>query len=280
MGCSISHNQVAQSTTASNNQKKSLADSISSDRKDLSTSSLFSFGIFPVLTEGVEANKIRSNPVEPPSACIGSTNNVLTADVTINARNNKPSSPKVEPQFGPVSGHESNTSSAPTTIVLEDFDVEHGPVDEGLEGEGIYKRIRPIGRGVSSTVYLAINCKSLQYVAIKDLESDAFVSEEIGALYLCRAHPCLVHVKDVYLRTPTTWSIVTEYVDGTSWGRSFSPECMSAGPREPYSVGVFLRILRDVLRGLQFLHNVAKVAHMDIKPENVMVLSKPTSATD
>eukprot|EP00759_Apiculatamorpha_spiralis_P030063 PhF_6_TR31859/c0_g3_i1/m.47254 len=27
--------------------------------------------------------------------------------------------------------------------------------------EEIYKRIRPIGRGVSSTVYLAINCKSL-----------------------------------------------------------------------------------------------------------------------
>eukprot|EP00759_Apiculatamorpha_spiralis_P030065 PhF_6_TR31859/c0_g3_i3/m.47256 len=50
------------------------------------------------------------------------------------------------------------TNAEVISLASEQRKPSHQPGDAEEE---IYKRIRPIGRGVSSTVYLAINCKSL-----------------------------------------------------------------------------------------------------------------------
>eukprot|EP00759_Apiculatamorpha_spiralis_P011518 PhF_6_TR18902/c0_g1_i7/m.27578 len=127
---------------------------------------------------------------------------------------------------------------------------------------------------------------------------------EIQSLKSCRGHPCLVQYIDSFshpnIGTPGDvvtrinmgmrdvsplqnnnsylW-IITEHIDGIPWGISKASQRPS-GPwcgthkSQDYVVNRTRGILRDLLMGLQFLHDVVGVAHMDIKAENIIVVTE------
>eukprot|EP00759_Apiculatamorpha_spiralis_P011520 PhF_6_TR18902/c0_g2_i2/m.27575 len=153
-----------------------------------------------------------------------------------------------------------------------------------------YVRMRPLGSGQSGVVYLGMSRKTRRYVAIKHLgkvrkDSAAFDIPEVKYLQMCYGHPCIVQLQDVITQHSITGTktssaawLVMEHVDGASWGSSVAaqrqgPWC-GTGKSQEYILNRTRGILRDLLMGLQFLHDVAGVAHMDIKAENIIVLSE------
>eukprot|EP00759_Apiculatamorpha_spiralis_P048269 PhF_6_TR43558/c1_g1_i1/m.66886/K08803/DAPK; death-associated protein kinase len=158
-----------------------------------------------------------------------------------------------------------------------------------------YARVRALGSGVFGVVYLATNRETGSLCSIKvtkalcgdllvstqtnescctDNPAGDVVSEipEYELLKRCQGHPCILELHEAFQSSTKVW-LVTEYVSGVTWGSSRART--GPLPNEPNTMKFLQRILWDLLRALQYLHDVVRIAHMDIKPENIMLLKEP-----
>ncbi len=147
---------------------------------------------------------------------------------------------------------------------------------ETIETLGKYEVKRTLGKGAMGTVYEGWDPIIARRVAIKTVRipdtHDDPETEEALARFRREAqaagrltHPNIVGVFD-YGETGDIAYIVMEYVDG--------PSVKSLVDRqERFGLPETLRIMTDLLNGLQFSH-ARGVVHRDIKPANIMLTSE------
>lgn len=140
-----------------------------------------------------------------------------------------------------------------------------------IEPEGVtwsrYELVREIGRGATSTVYLARDRTLGLLLALKVLHPDAGSGEE-GRQFFAEArvvaglrHPGVVAIYDL---DPDTRTLVMEYLPAGS----LRDRLMSARPAGLPAEQVFA-LARNLLATLAYVH-AAGVVHGDITPRNIL----------
>eukprot|EP00759_Apiculatamorpha_spiralis_P014333 PhF_6_TR21027/c0_g3_i5/m.30233/K08832/SRPK3, STK23; serine/threonine-protein kinase SRPK3 len=146
---------------------------------------------------------------------------------------------------------------------------------------------RRLGVGHFGTVYLAVNTKGTR-VAIKQIHAAKEKSDngsvEVDMLQRCLGHPCIVQLVTAVPKSLTHMKlqqqhtcIITEYIEGSHWGSSAFSQRQGSVPLTHKRLNHIRGILRDILLALHHLHDVVGIAHMDIKPENILVLNHTTT---
>jgi serine/threonine protein kinase len=146
---------------------------------------------------------------------------------------------------------------------------------ETIESLGKYEIKRTLGRGAMGIVYEGWDPIIARRVAIKTVKlpenADDPETEEALARFRREAqaagrltHPNIVGVFD-YGETDDLAYIVMEFVDGPPLKTLLDKE-------ERFALSDALRVMEDLLAGLQFSHERG-VVHRDIKPANVMLTS-------
>jgi serine/threonine protein kinase len=129
----------------------------------------------------------------------------------------------------------------------------------------------PLGAGGFGAVYEAVDARSGQHVALKELDdtsadSIARFKQEFRALTECH-HENLVSVKEL-IEQDGRWLIVMELVPGVDFLRHVRNADNDNGADAGFDEGRLRGALIGILRGLSALHGFG-IVHRDLKPSNV-----------
>lgn len=147
-----------------------------------------------------------------------------------------------------------------------------------LEGQtlGKYRILQALGRGGMAQVYRAYHPPLDRYVAIKVLRSDLAEQDEFLSRFRHEAyavsrlrHPAIVQVFDFDVQDDIYY-MVMELLEGDTL-RARLNQYRTKGERMP--LPEILRILKDVLGGLQYAHGEG-IIHRDLKPANIMLTQR------
>eukprot|EP01135_Chromosphaera_perkinsii_P011625 Nk52_evm8s2462 gene=Nk52_evmTU8s2462 len=137
-------------------------------------------------------------------------------------------------------------------------------VSEG-DPKSVYTNFKKIGQGASGTVYTAIDVRSGETVAIKQMQISQQPKKEliINEILVMREmkHYNIVNYLDSFLVDGELW-VAMEYLGGGSLTDVVTHNVMT----EPQIAAV----CRECLQALQFLH-VNGIIHRDIKSDNVLL---------
>ncbi|MDR1163240.1 MAG: protein kinase [Candidatus Accumulibacter sp.] len=147
---------------------------------------------------------------------------------------------------------------------------------------GKYEIARVIGRGTTSTVYLARDPASPNEVAIKVAMPEILKDPERGKLYTHLflneaslvgklSHPYIVQIYNAVVSGPTYY-IVMEYVPGGT----LQEYCV---PWKLPSIENVVEIIFKCTRALDFAFRIG-ITHRDIKPANILVSSMTLESVD
>ncbi len=139
---------------------------------------------------------------------------------------------------------------------------------------GKYDIKKPLGKGATGTVYLAVDTFSGSEVALKVIEPEVFRDPEFGAVYRSQflneaslagklAHPHIVAILDAVVREDSGY-IAMECVTGGDLTRHVSPKSQLA-------VADVLQIGFKCCGALEYAFREG-IVHRDIKPANIMVV--------
>ncbi|HEX7333055.1 MAG TPA: bifunctional serine/threonine-protein kinase/formylglycine-generating enzyme family protein [Pyrinomonadaceae bacterium] len=137
---------------------------------------------------------------------------------------------------------------------------------------GNYKLVRELGRGLIARVYLASHNIINNYAAIKVFKKSAVSidGEEMWrrdpSLLSRLNHDNIVRFYDAGVTEDNVPYVVMEYVHGTKIDSYCNKERLSVLDR--------LILFRQLCEVLRYIHD-NKIAHLDLKPSNILVTSSP-----
>jgi eukaryotic-like serine/threonine-protein kinase len=157
------------------------------------------------------------------------------------------------------------------------------PSVPGATTLGKYRLIAELGHGGMAEVYLAVSGGPAGFnklVVIKQIRPQLAEDPEFLGMFLDEArlaarlsHPNVVQTNEVG-QDGQRYFIAMEYLEGQPWNRILH----RVGRSGPVPLGVQLRVLIDVLAGLQHAHELTdydgtplRVVHRDVTPHNVFV---------
>ncbi len=146
------------------------------------------------------------------------------------------------------------------------------PETSGSRSFGKYKVVKELGRGAMGVVYQCFDPDFERTVAIKIL-SPELLSHDTTGEYRQRfknemkaagrlSHPNVINVYDAGEQDGVPY-FVMEYVDGIEL-----KQALDSGER--FEVPRTLRIMRDILSGLKYIHEHG-ITHRDLKPANIFI---------
>ena len=144
-----------------------------------------------------------------------------------------------------------------------------------LQGQtlGKYRILEPLGRGGMAQVYRAYHPQLDRYVAVKILRSDLVEEEEFLTRFRREAqsvanlrHPNIVQIHDFDIQEDI-YFMVMELLEGNTLKAQLAER---RGSRTQLPWGEILRIMLDILAGLEYAHHDG-IIHRDIKPANIML---------
>ncbi|XP_076016034.1 triple functional domain protein [Genypterus blacodes] len=164
------------------------------------------------------------------------------------------------------------TSSASLRVLAVSHDGSRVSWKDNFESH--YTEVVELGRGRFSVVKRCDHHASKRTVAVKHVNKKLMrrdhVTQELNLLQRLQ-HPHLIGLIDTY-ETPSSYVLVLEMADQgrlldyiVSWGNLTEEKVAS--------------YLRDVLEALHYLHN-CRIAHLDIKPENLLVAHSSSGQPD
>jgi len=130
-----------------------------------------------------------------------------------------------------------------------------------------YVLIKQLGRGAHAKVMLALNTADNVLYAIKVTNSSVLVAEtavrrEIAVLKKLNHTNVLKLFEVIDDRTSDELYLVLEYAR--------SGPVFTRHNRLPVKEEVLLSYMTDIIQGLDYLHHAVGIAHMDLKPENLL----------
>ena len=138
-----------------------------------------------------------------------------------------------------------------------------------------YYMIKEIGKGASSTVYLSVDEKKDEVVALKSIPLSKIKKEDNGILKLQREitnlhklqHNNIVKIKN-QLNTKNNYYIVIEYCNGGTLGdyKRYYEQKLKTTLNELF----IQKIMRQVTDGLEYMHS-KNIVHRDIKLDNILL---------
>jgi serine/threonine protein kinase len=134
----------------------------------------------------------------------------------------------------------------------------------------VFAKIAPIGQGACGSVFVARKRNGQGVIALKKVKPNN--EAEVMALTMeirmmcCTRHPNLIKCYETYNWAGHMW-ISMEYMDGGSLADALGN---FQEIQEPMNEGEIAYILREVLQGLKFMHDMKRL-HRDIKSDNVLV---------
>lgn len=147
---------------------------------------------------------------------------------------------------------------------------------------GAYIVLEKIASGGMAEVYKAIHREDPGYVvALKRIRPDCDDDPEFRKMMMDEAkiasrldHPCISRVLDIE-QDGESLGLILEYVDGIDLGRV---KRIARERTHQFSLATCIHLVREVLEGLDFAHNVTDadgehlaVVHRDVSPGNVMI---------
>lgn len=170
--------------------------------------------------------------------------------------------------------------------------------------EGRYQVIQKLGWGYFSTVWMALDRHTGQHIALKIQKSKASYSEAavdeiklLGALRENKDAALWQEKREGYskqlemeVQQAQTYSIdmIDNFVHYGMNGKHYCSTFPIMGPnlldlimffREEHDTGVPIQVVKAITRqmlvGLDYMHEVAKIIHTDLKPENIMINLPP-----
>lgn len=146
-----------------------------------------------------------------------------------------------------------------------------------LDSKYEVEKDNPLGQGAFGTVYRAVNRRTGEFVAVKEISkrhtTDVSFQNEMDALMNVRqhgGHPNICGLRENF-DEGSRYLLVLDLVSG---GEMFDHLCS----RGPYSEADAARLVKEVASALAFLHGTG-VVHGDLKPENLLLSSNnPHSA--
>lgn len=137
-----------------------------------------------------------------------------------------------------------------------------------------FETIRLIGRGSMGVVYLAKHRGTDKHVALKIIDPETATSRTAMDRFLREMavigtlkHPNVVECLDQGFEDGHLW-FAMEYVSGINL------QALAEANRGTYPVNQSCRIICQVLKGVEYAHNLGFV-HRDIKPENILIGRTP-----
>lgn len=154
-------------------------------------------------------------------------------------------------------------SEIKTTISNEPF-IDHYTIIPGKElGRGKFAVVRKCVEKCTGNEYAAKFMRKRR----KGLDCRMEIIHEIAVLELATACPRVVNLHQVY-EMASEMVLVLEFAAG---GEIFN-QCVSDREEEAFSEEDVKRLMRQILKGVAFLHQ-NNVVHLDLKPQNILLTS-------
>jgi serine/threonine-protein kinase len=134
-----------------------------------------------------------------------------------------------------------------------------------------YHNLEPIGRGQFGQVFRALDSRTGQIVALKELDSKKFPTNRFLREFnflITLNHPNIVKCHAIEYGNKKRY-LVMDYFDGGSL-RSFLTK------RKPLELSESLQLMCDLLKGLEYIHS-KNIIHRDLKPENLLLKHEGSS---
>jgi len=146
--------------------------------------------------------------------------------------------------------------------------IEESAAEEVLSNHG-YSLRKLIDRGSYSNVYDALRTSSGTVLAVKLVERQRYLVDEIQALRLLAVCPQVIELVDVF-ESDEHVGIVTELAQGGNlFDVAVGARDAQSGAIQPADIGT---VMARVVQGVAYMHDELGIVHRDLKLDNVVLM--------